>query len=181
MFVSKSGIQNLVPSAGETSSPSCAATVAIDCGRAISVVFKISRDVGECLSASCRCRIALVPKRTAACAMSNSFGRNFPANSVKPFYVNGSRPLSFADRPAVKKWLDDYLEKGIMIPVTEPSDWAASLVVTRKSDGSLCLCVQLTRYEFLEMTSVHFEAVSVKINYLSFAFISNSIWYLNHY
>ena len=33
-----------------------------------------------------------------------------------PFYVNGSRPLPFADHPAVKKLLDDYVEKGIMIP-----------------------------------------------------------------
>jgi hypothetical protein len=57
------------------------------------------------------------------------------------FYVNGSRPLPFADHPAVKKLLDDYVEKKIICPVTEPSDWAAPLVVTRKSDGSLRICV----------------------------------------
>lgn len=52
-----------------------------------------------------------------------------------PFYVNGSRPLPFADRPQVKQLLDEYVEKKIMVPVTEPSDWAAPLVVTRKADG----------------------------------------------
>jgi hypothetical protein len=61
------------------------------------------------------------------------------------FYVNGSRPLPFADHPAVKKLLDDYVEKKIICPVTEPSDWAAPLVVTRKSDGSLRICVDHTR------------------------------------
>ncbi|EFX64172.1 hypothetical protein DAPPUDRAFT_266896 [Daphnia pulex] len=43
-------------------------------------------------------------------------------DDATPFYVNGSRPLSFADRPAVKKLLDDYVEKKIICPVTEPSD-----------------------------------------------------------
>ncbi len=45
-----------------------------------------------------------------------------------PFYVNGSRPLPFANRPVVKRLLDEYVEKKIMVPVTEPSDWAAPLV-----------------------------------------------------
>ncbi|KAI9551307.1 hypothetical protein GHT06_002507 [Daphnia sinensis] len=67
------------------------------------------------------------------------------ADDATPFYVNGSRPLPFADRPAVKKLLDDYVEKKIICPVTEPSDWAAPLVVTRKSDGSLRICVDHTR------------------------------------
>jgi hypothetical protein len=66
-------------------------------------------------------------------------------DDATPFYVNGSRPLPFADRPAVKKLLDDYVEKKIICPVTEPSDWAAPLVVTRKSDGSLRICVDHTR------------------------------------
>lgn len=65
-------------------------------------------------------------------------------DNAEPYYVNRSRPIPFADRPAVKRLLDEYEEKGIIVPLTEASDWAASLVVTRKADGSLRLCVNHT-------------------------------------
>jgi hypothetical protein len=66
-------------------------------------------------------------------------------DDAEPYYVNGARPIPFADRPEVKKLLDGYGEKGIIIPMTEASDWAAPLVITRKSDGSLRICVDHTK------------------------------------
>ncbi|KZS02059.1 Uncharacterized protein APZ42_001050, partial [Daphnia magna] len=66
-------------------------------------------------------------------------------DDAEPYHVNGARPIPFADRPEVKRLLDEYVGKGIMIPVTEASEWAAPLVVTRKADGSLRLCVDHTK------------------------------------
>lgn len=64
---------------------------------------------------------------------------------AEPFYVNGARPIAFADRPEVKRMLDEMVDGGIIAPISEPSDWAAPLVVIRKPDGSLRLCVDFTR------------------------------------
>jgi hypothetical protein len=66
-------------------------------------------------------------------------------DGAEPFYVNGARPILFADRPEVKRLLDEFEAKGIIVPVTEASDWAAPLVVTRKADNSLRLVVDHTR------------------------------------
>jgi hypothetical protein len=45
----------------------------------------------------------------------------------------------------VKKVLDDKEAAGIIVRVTEPSDWAAPLVVLRKQDGIQRVCVDHTR------------------------------------
>ncbi len=54
-------------------------------------------------------------------------------------------PIPFAERPEVKRLLDEYVGKGIMIPVTEASEWVAPFVFTRKPDGSLRFCVDHTK------------------------------------
>ncbi|EFX69814.1 hypothetical protein DAPPUDRAFT_113301 [Daphnia pulex] len=36
-----------------------------------------------------------------------------------PYYVNGARPIPFADRPEVKQLLDDYVEQGLIVPLGE--------------------------------------------------------------
>jgi hypothetical protein len=66
-------------------------------------------------------------------------------DDAEPYHVNGARPIPFADRPEVKRLLDEYVAKGIITPVTEASEWAAPLVVTRKADGSLRLCIDHTK------------------------------------
>ena len=66
-------------------------------------------------------------------------------NDAVPYYVNGARPIPFADRPQVKKKLDELVDKKITIPVTDPSDWAPPLVVMRKPDSSIRVCVDLTK------------------------------------
>jgi hypothetical protein len=62
-----------------------------------------------------------------------------------PYYVNGARPIPFADRPEVKQLLDDYVEQGLIVPVEEATDWAAPLVVLRRSNGKLRIVVDHTR------------------------------------
>ena len=54
-----------------------------------------------------------------------------------PYYVNGARPIPFADRPEVKQLLDDYVKQGLIAPVEEATEWAAPLVVLRRSNGKL--------------------------------------------
>lgn len=39
-----------------------------------------------------------------------------------PYYVNGARPIPFADRPKVKQRLDDYEEQGLIAPVEEATE-----------------------------------------------------------
>ncbi|KZS03640.1 Uncharacterized protein APZ42_033587, partial [Daphnia magna] len=62
-----------------------------------------------------------------------------------PYYVNGVRPIAFADRPKVKQQLDELQDKGIIELVTEPSEWVAPLVVARKQDNSIRICVDHTK------------------------------------
>jgi hypothetical protein len=58
-----------------------------------------------------------------------------------PFYVNGARPILFGDRADVKNLLDNIFTKKVIVPVSEPSNWAAPLVVIRGANGKIRLCV----------------------------------------
>lgn len=60
-------------------------------------------------------------------------------DEAEPYFVNEARQISFVVQPAAKRQSENYVAEEIMIPVT--SNWAALLVVTRKKDASLRLCV----------------------------------------
>lgn len=62
-----------------------------------------------------------------------------------PYYVNGTRPIAFADHTEVKLTLDGMEAVGIIEPVTEATDWAAPLVVLWKLNGKLRIFVDQTR------------------------------------
>jgi hypothetical protein len=62
-----------------------------------------------------------------------------------PFYINGARPIAFRDRAEVKCKLDDLVKKKVIVPVSEPSEWAAPLVVIRGPGGKLRICIDHTR------------------------------------
>jgi hypothetical protein len=66
-------------------------------------------------------------------------------NDAVPYYVNGAWPIAFADCPKVKQQLNELQDKGIIEPMTEPSEWAAPLVVARKPDNSIPICVDHTK------------------------------------
>ena len=53
------------------------------------------------------------------------------------------RPLPFALREEVKELLDEYVKKGILKRVEEPTDWVHPMTVIRKPSGKLRLCVDL--------------------------------------
>ena len=63
-----------------------------------------------------------------------------------PYHVNGARPILFGVRAEVKNKLDNYVAKGIIVPVTDASEWAAPLVVIQDAKSrKIRLCVDHTR------------------------------------
>ena len=72
-----------------------------------------------------------------------------------PYYVSGARPVAYADRVDVKDKLDKLCSLGIIIPVTEPTDWAAPLVVIRGPNGKIRLCVDHTKLNQFVMRPTH--------------------------
>lgn len=66
-------------------------------------------------------------------------------DDAEPYYVNGAHPIAFNNCPKVKRLLEELQEKGIIKPVTEPSEWVAPLVVARKPENSLRICVDHTK------------------------------------
>lgn len=42
-----------------------------------------------------------------------------------PYYVNDARLIAYADRPEVKRMLDEMEAAGTIVSVIESSDWAA--------------------------------------------------------
>ena len=63
-----------------------------------------------------------------------------------PYHVNGARLIPFGVRAEIKNKLDHYVAKGIIVPVTDASEWAAPLVVIQDAkSGKIRLCVDHTR------------------------------------
>jgi hypothetical protein len=55
----------------------------------------------------------------------------------------------------VKQLLNDYLEQGLIAPVEEATDWAAPLVVFRRSNEKLRIVVDHTRLNRFVRRSTH--------------------------
>ena len=55
--------------------------------------------------------------------------------------VNAPKRLSFALMEDLKAKLDELVDQGYLLPVTEPTDWVSSLVVVRKPTGKLRICI----------------------------------------
>lgn len=62
-----------------------------------------------------------------------------------PFAVHGCRPIPFAQREPAKILLDDMVAQNIIEPVTEPTDWVHPLVVELKGNGTVRICVDLSK------------------------------------
>ncbi len=68
-------------------------------------------------------------------------------DNVKPFQVNGPRPIPLPLRSAAKGLIDDLLQRGIIAPVNEPTEWLHPATFVPKKPGSdkLRLCVDLRK------------------------------------
>jgi hypothetical protein len=51
------------------------------------------------------------------------------------------RKLPLAIKDDVKEHIDDLVKKGVLLPVNTPTDWASSMVVVRKDNGTIRLCI----------------------------------------
>jgi hypothetical protein len=72
-----------------------------------------------------------------------------------PYYVIGARPIGYANRVDVKEKFDKLCSFGIIVPVTESSEWAAPLVAIRGSSGEICICVNHTKLNKFVMRPTH--------------------------
>lgn len=71
---------------------------------------------------------------------------------AKPFAVRAARPVPYAWRDDVRKQLDSMVQQGIIAPLgDEPSEWCHPMSLVPKSDGSVRICVDLTKLnQFVE-------------------------------
>ena len=52
------------------------------------------------------------------------------------------RKIPLAIQDDVKRELDRLVEKGVLAPVTEPTEWVSQMAVAHKRDGSLRICIE---------------------------------------
>jgi len=65
---------------------------------------------------------------------------------AEPFCVKAPRSIPFAYREKLQKELDLLQQQGIIVPVTEVTEWCAPIVVTpKKGTDRIRLCVDLSR------------------------------------
>ena len=62
---------------------------------------------------------------------------------AKPIKVNGPRPIPIPMRAEVKTMLDDLVSRGVLAPISEPTEWVHPMTCVRKANGKLRLCVDL--------------------------------------
>ena len=60
--------------------------------------------------------------------------------SVPP-KVLPSRKVPIAIQDAVKEELDQLVNKGVLVPVTEPTEWVSQMAVVHKPNGKLRICI----------------------------------------
>ena len=78
-------------------------------------------------------------------------------DDAKPFCVHTSRTIPFAYRDKLKAELDLLQQQGIIVPVTEPTEWCAPIVVTPKKDtDKIRMCVDLSRLNRYVKRAFHF-------------------------
>ena len=51
------------------------------------------------------------------------------------------RKVPIAIQDAVKEELDRLVNKGVLVPVTEPTEWVSQMAVVHKPNGKLCVCI----------------------------------------
>ena len=62
-------------------------------------------------------------------------------DSSIPPVQHAQRKLPIEAREEIEKALQEMVDNGIIAPVTEPTEWVSSLTYPRKSDGTICPCL----------------------------------------
>ena len=63
---------------------------------------------------------------------------------VMPVTLNQARPVPAPIREQVKKELDNLVRCGVLVEVTEPTDWVSAMVCVRKKNGRVRICIDPT-------------------------------------
>ena len=66
-------------------------------------------------------------------------------NDTVPFALPVPRQIPFAFRRKVKTELDQFVQFGVIAPVTEATDWVRPMVVVPKPNGGIRLCIDLQK------------------------------------
>ncbi|XP_028415850.1 uncharacterized protein K02A2.6-like [Dendronephthya gigantea] len=61
-------------------------------------------------------------------------------NSVTPV-IKPPRKIPVAMESSVKRELDNMVKKGVIVPVSEPTEWVSQMVATRKKNGTIRICL----------------------------------------
>lgn len=64
---------------------------------------------------------------------------------VKPVCTYTPRKIPHPLQPKVEEEINDMLRKGVISPVTEPTNWCSGIVAVPKPNGSVRICVDLTQ------------------------------------
>jgi hypothetical protein len=64
-------------------------------------------------------------------------------DGAEPFQIRGPRPLPIPMKTEAKKLLDDFVDRGVLKKVSEPTEWVHGMTLVRKPSGKLRLCVDL--------------------------------------
>lgn len=55
--------------------------------------------------------------------------------------IHGCRKIPLSVRDKLKETLQDLVHRGVISPVSEPTEWVNSLVITEKKNGTLRVCL----------------------------------------
>ena len=55
--------------------------------------------------------------------------------------IHAPRRIAFAKRAKVKAEIDRQVKLGVLLPVSEPTEWVNSMVVAEKRDGGVRICI----------------------------------------
>lgn len=65
-------------------------------------------------------------------------------NDIEPYAVQTPRRIPIPLLDAVRKELDRMVSLGVIVPVNEPTEWCAPIVVVPKNGGEIRLCIDYT-------------------------------------
>ena len=85
------------------------------------------------------------PKLFSGLGKMNSTYRIYLKEDCIPYSVAAPRRLALPLQTKVKEELDQLEEKGVIRSITKPTEWCAPIVVARKQNGKIRLCVDLSK------------------------------------